>query len=108
MTPLSAPLPAADTDRHPGLDPLENPWLILWRTLWFDVPILWANEIDRLLDREAGPLTDAAPLPDGRRENGGETGLGMVDASVTPEVAVALGLGCGAYSEAILGVIGQS
>ncbi len=63
MTPLSAPLPAADTDRHPGLDPLENPWLILWRTLWFDVPILWANEIDRLLDREAGPLTDAAPLP---------------------------------------------
>ena len=62
----------------------------------------------RLLDREAGPLTDAAALPDGRRENGGETGLGMVDASVSPEVAVALGLGCGDYSEAILGAIGQS
>lgn len=33
-------------------------WVALWRSLWFDLPLLWADEIDRFLFSRVPPLTD--------------------------------------------------
>ena len=81
----------------------ENPWLTLWRTFWLDLPLAWARR-----DRSVPvPLDGAADhREDHRRRRAGSgppAGAASHDEPDTPVEAVALGLGCGDYSEEVLG-----
>ena len=41
MTPRSLSLPFSVP--RPELPVSEDPWLILWRTFWLDLPLAWAG-----------------------------------------------------------------
>jgi hypothetical protein len=95
-----------------GLQPdwptAENPWLTLWRTFWLDLPLAWAGEMDRFLFRwldpsTIGEATSHQPVGDGQAGDEVPARAGSPDEPVTATEAVALGLGCGDYSEEVLG-----
>jgi len=90
MTPFSPVPPVSDVPSEIAV--AENAWMILWRTLWLDLPLAWARETDRLLlgwlpPFEAGAGADDRPVG--------------TDPHKSAE-AVALGLGCGDYIEDVL------
>lgn len=92
MTPFSPAPPASDVPSEIAV--AENAWMILWRTLWLDLPLAWARETDRLL---LGWLPPFATGP------GAGSGAGSVGVEPhSPVEAVALGLGCGDYSADVL------
>ncbi|MGH1570407.1 hypothetical protein ACRAWG_06735 [Methylobacterium sp. P31] len=98
MMPVSPPPPY----RGSWLDlPVgEEPWLALWRALWLDLPLVWADEMDRFLFRPMEPLAGAATPPPA---SGDEAAPDQPDQPETPAMAVALGLGCGDYADEALG-----
>jgi hypothetical protein len=96
MTPFSPAPPVSDVPPEIAIAEIavaENAWMILWRTLWLDLPLAWARETDRLL------LGWLPPCEAGAGAGDGPAGADPHE----PAEAVALGLGCGDYSEDVLG-----
>lgn len=96
MTPFSLAPPVSDVPPEIAIAEIavaENAWMILWRTLWLDLPLAWARETDRLL------LGWLPPCEAGAGAGDGPAGADPHE----PAEAVALGLGCGDYSEDVLG-----
>ena len=82
MTPMALPFPPMGP--RSDLDLAEAAWLVVWRTLWLDLPLAWASEVDRFLFRWIEPAvteTDTA-------------GLNAKGGPHTATQAVALSLGC--------------
>jgi len=83
--------------------PMDDPaWLALWRTLWLDLPLAWADTMARSLSWWLPPGSDRGTV---RRDLPDRELLGsdLPDASWTSAEVVALGLGCGDVSGDILG-----
>jgi hypothetical protein len=81
----------------------ENPRLSLWRTVWLDLPLAWGREVDRFLFRWMEPPTTGKTISGDRADTGPPADGASHDEPDTPVEAVALGLGCGDYSEEVLG-----
>lgn len=100
MMPIAPPPPSGDP--RPGLPLAEDPWTALWRALWLDLPLVWADEMDRFLFRPtepmAGPSAGTAAPPSGEAE--------AASRPETAAMAVALGLGCGDYADEIDEILG--
>ncbi|MER2268281.1 hypothetical protein [Methylobacterium oxalidis] len=101
MTQLALPHPSS---LQPDLHMAENPWLTLWRTFWLDLPLACAGEIDRLLFRWMEPLaTTGSTIADQLADDGPPASASLFDEPSRPAEAVTMGLGCGDYSEEVLG-----
>ncbi|MHB2210840.1 hypothetical protein [Methylobacterium sp. CM6257] len=93
MMPMSPPPPYRGSG--PDLPLGEDPWLAMWRALWLDLPLIWADEMDRFLFRPTEPVAGAATPSSGEDS--------APDQPETPATAVALGLDCGDYADEALG-----
>ena len=94
MAPFRFSVPLSD------VQPVEDPWLLLWRALWFDLPLAWCDEADRFLHRRFDPVTTQAGSDGASRSEAASSREDMrpEDRPASSAQAVALGLGCGDYS----------
>ncbi|MBX9933498.1 MAG: hypothetical protein K2Y56_18570 [Methylobacterium sp.] len=74
----TSPLPSGNGRSE--FDLAQSAWLTLWRTVWLDLPLAWAGEIDRLLFRWIELIDTAGPHAG--------------DGPQTASEAIALSLGC--------------
>ncbi|WP_311276058.1 hypothetical protein [Methylobacterium sp. WCS2018Hpa-22] len=82
MTPMA--LPFSPMGPRSDLDLAEAAWLVVWRTLWLDLPLAWASEVDRFLFRWIEPADTEMDT----------AGLDAKGGQHTVTKAVALNLGC--------------